>query len=159
MSSSSYNIGKTAVTSGALFGLAMGVMNGVRSGAGAGIASGLAMGVVFGLAIAGFLHWQSKKAGKLRVEFEREGVVRDAPANIGAAGGWLFLTKERVVWIPHALNVGAKRVEIPLAEITAAKPSGRKLEIVTSARSWTILVRASDDWATAIAPLPTARLV
>lgn len=151
----------TAAILGAAFGLLMGTYNGIRSGMGAGIASGIVMGVVFGLAIGGFMFFQHSKAGTWRKEFEVEGLVRDAPANHGAAGGWLFLTKQRVVWIPHAFNVGAKRLEIPLGDITGAKPNGRrKLDVHTTAGLKTFLVSESDEWAPAIAPaLPDARVV
>lgn len=154
------NIVKSSLLAGALFGLAMGTYNGLRSGAGAGIASGILMGIVFGLAIAGFMFWNHSKAGAWRKEFEPEGLVRDAPANLGGAGGWLFLTKQRVVWIPHALNVGAKRLELSLGTITGAKPNGRKLDVHTTAGQKTFLVRESDEWAAAISPaLPDARVV
>ncbi len=154
------SIVKSAFLAGALFGLAMGAYNGMRSGMSAGIASGILMGVVFGLAIAGFLLFQHSKAGTWRKEFEAEELVRDAPANLGGAGGWLFLTKQRLVWIPHALNVGAKRLEIPLGDITGAKPNGRKLDVHTTSGLKTFLVKSSDEWAPAIAPaLPDARVV
>lgn len=153
------HIASSALTAGAMFGLGMGALNGVRFGMGAGIASGLAMGAVFGLAIGLFLRWQHKKAGVLRAEFQAEGVERDGPANVGAAGGWLFLTKQRLVWVPHALNIGAKRIEIPLGDIKSANAKGRKLEILTTAGPRSFLVRTSDEWAAALGSLPTARVV
>ena len=142
-----------------MFGVGMGAFNATRYGMTSGIASGLGMGVAFGLAVAGFLHWQHKKAGLAREQFGAEGLELDAPCNMGPAGGWLFLTKQRLVWIPHALNVGAKRVEIARADITSTKAKGRKLEILTTAAPQTFLLRATDEWAAAITSLPSARVV
>lgn len=140
------------------FGLAMGLVNGVRSGLTSGIGSGVIAGLLFGAAIAGFVHYQANKFSKLRPKYEPEGLVIDGGANLGGVGGWLFLTKQRLVFEPHGANAkNAKRVEIPLGDIKEVKPGSGKLvrrfEVATANTSHSFLVENRDKWLESFAPL------
>ena len=82
----------------------------------------------------------------------------DGGANLGGAGGYLFLTKQRIVFEPHGANSkSAKRVEIPLGDIKEVRPAGGKLvrrfEVVTARGTHSFLVENRDAWLTAFAPL------
>jgi hypothetical protein len=127
----------TALQTGVPFGLVMGVFYSGRGGG--AIAMGIVNGVAFGLAMAGFLAWQAKRASRVKQPYEAEGIVHDGPANHASTtsvGGWLILTKQRLIFEPHKVNVGGKRIEISRQDIVAAMPGQgllpNKLEIVTS---------------------------
>jgi hypothetical protein len=140
------------------FGLALGLVNGFRSGLASGVGSGILCGLLFGAAIAGFVHYQSNKFAKLRPKYEPEGLVLDSGANVGGVGGWLFLTKQRLVFEPHGANAkSAKRIEIPLGDIKEVKPGGGKLvrrfEVVTASATHSFLVESRDKWLESFAPL------
>lgn len=144
-----------ALKTGVPFGLCMGLFYSSR-GSGA-IAMGIANGVLFGCAMAGILAWQQKRSAKLRAHYEAEGLVHDGPANYGAAGGWLVLTKQRLVFEPHKLNLGlGKRAEIAVADIGGARRGDgvlpNKIAVVTHAnQTFQFVVRNRDEW---LAKLP-----
>lgn len=140
------------------FGLALGLVNGFRSGLSSGLGSGILCGLIFGGAIAGFVHYQVNKFAKLRPKYEPEGLVIDGGANLGGVGGWLFLTKQRLVFEPHgANNKSAKRVEIPLGNITEVKPASgrlvRRFEVATANTTHSFLVENREKWLESFAPL------
>lgn len=83
--------------------------------------SGITGGVLFGLMMAAFMRSQEKRVVIIREEFAAEGLVLDAAANIGGTGGWLFLTKQRLVFVAHKYNFGKKRVELALPTIAALR--------------------------------------
>jgi hypothetical protein len=146
---------RNALMTGVPFGLLMGLAYAER-GTGA-LAMGIANGVAFGCAMAGFMAWQRKRAAKLRAAYDAEGLVHDGPANFGAAGGWLFLTKQRLVFEPHKLNLGlGKRTELAVADIAGVRAGdgalANKIAIVTT-RNQTVqfVVRDRDEW---LAKLP-----
>ncbi|HUS32773.1 MAG TPA: hypothetical protein VMZ53_29935, partial [Kofleriaceae bacterium] len=99
---------KTFLIAAIPFGVALGVVNGVRQGWKSGVGSGVLCGLLFGALITWFISRQARRFETLRPKYEPEGIVLDAPANLGGAGGWLILTKQRLVFEPHKLNVGAK---------------------------------------------------
>ena len=144
-----------ALKTGVPFGLCMGLFYSSR-GSGA-IAMGVAMGIAFGCAMAGFMAWQRKRSAVLRAQYEAEGLVHDGPANYGAAGGWLVLTKQRLVFEPHKLNLGmGKRAEIAVADIGGARPGDgalpNKIAVVTrSNQTLQFVVRNRAEW---LAKLP-----
>lgn len=140
------------------FGLAMGLVNGMRSGLSSGLGSGIVTGLLFGAAITAFVRYQSNKFAKLRPKYEPEGLVIDGGANLGGIGGWLFLTKQRLVFEPHGANAkNAKRVEIPLGDIRGVSPGSGKLvrrfEVATANGSHSFLVENRDKWLESFAPL------
>lgn len=112
---------ENTLRTGVPFGIAMGIYNGMQHGATEGVASGLATGALFGVIMAAFMRSQQKRVVILREEFAAEGLVRDAAANIGGTGGWLFLTKQRLVFVAHKYNFGKKRVELALPTIAALR--------------------------------------
>jgi hypothetical protein len=148
---------KTFLIAAIPFGLALGLVNGIRSGWQSGVGSGVLCGVLFGGLITWFMHRQARRFEKIRPKYEPEGIVLDAPANLGGTGGWLILTKKRVVFEPHKLNVGGKPVEIPLGEIKEVRPASGKLvrrfELVTATATHSILVENRDQWLAAFTPL------
>lgn len=145
------------VMAGVPFGAALGLVGGWKHGLASGLGSGIACGLMFGLAIATFVHVQSKKFARLRPTYEKEGLVLDGGANLGGKGGWLFLTKQRLVFEPHGVNVGAARVEIPLGTITEVRPASgmlvRRFEVLVPGKTYSFLVEKRDQWLESFAPL------
>ena len=148
---------KTMLLAGVPFGLMLGLVNGVRQGWQSGVGSGVLCGALFGFLIAFFLRRQAQRFEKLRPQYEPEGIVLDAPANLGGAGGWLILTKQRLVFEPHKLNVGAKRISVRLADITDVRPAQGKLvrrfEVVEKASTHSFLVENREQWLAAFTRL------
>jgi hypothetical protein len=144
---------KNAARTGIPFGIFMGFYQGLAShppSAAVGVIAGTASGVLFGGAMAAFMQSQTKKAALLREEFTAEGLLFDAAANLGAKGGWLFLTKRRLVFVPHKLNIGAKRVELELPAIAAMREltgMRRGVEIgTTDTQRYTFVVTDRAKW-------------
>ncbi|MBL9174784.1 MAG: hypothetical protein JNL10_14700 [Verrucomicrobiales bacterium] len=121
---------KTALMVGAAFGTPMGVLAGVvmgiARGSSAGILFGLATaiasGLAFGVTTAGFMAVQRRRIAIARPEFTGEQLLHDGPANHflngEGVGGWLFLTRERLLFRSHQFNVQPHEWSIPLADIT-----------------------------------------
>jgi hypothetical protein len=100
---------------------------------------------------------QVRRFEKLRPKYEPEGIVLDAPANLGGAGGWLILTKKRLAFEPHKLNVGANRLELALGDISEVRPATGKLvrrfEVVARGQTHSFLVENREQWFAAFTPL------
>src|SRR5205809_520525 len=108
---------KTALITGVAFSIPMGLIAGflfgVARGFSAGVTFGLVIGptsgLVFGLAMAGFIAIQRRRFARTRSDFTGEQLLHDGPANHflngEGVGGWLFLTKERLLFRPHQFNV------------------------------------------------------
>ena len=107
---------------GLLTGVAMGSLCGLSVGTKTGLAIGLLSGVAFGLAMACFFAIQRGRFALARPELTGEDVLHDGPANHflngEGVGGWLFLTKERVVFRSHQFNIQPHELSVPLTEIT-----------------------------------------
>ena len=148
---------KMMALTGVPFGLMLGLVNGIRNGWQSGLGSGVVCGLLFGFLIAFFLKRQAQRFEQLRPQYEPEGIVLDSPANLGGVGGWLFLTKQRCVFEPHKLNVGAKRVDMKLGDITEVRPAQGKLvrrfEIVAKGAAHSFLVENREQWLAAFTPL------
>lgn len=148
---------KTMLLAGVPFGLMLGLVNGVRQGWQSGVGSGVVCGAVFGLLIGLFLQRQARRFEKLRPQYEPEGIVLDAPANLGGAGGWLILTKQRLVFEPHKFNMGAKTLSVKLGDITEVRPAHGKLvrrfEVVAQGAAHSFLVENREQWLAAFTPL------
>ena len=125
---------KTALINGTAFGVPMGVLAGVvmavARGLSFGVPFGLAMaaasGAAFGLATAGFMAIQRRRFSRARAEFIGEQLVHDGPANHflngEGVGGWLFLTKKRLLFRSHQFNVHRHELSVPLKEIAEVQP-------------------------------------
>jgi hypothetical protein len=73
-----------------------------------------------------------------------------------AIGGWLVLTKQRLVFEPHKLNVGGKTLDIAADDIAGARPGDgvlpNKIAVVTrSGQTLSFVVRDRAAW---LAKLP-----
>jgi hypothetical protein len=125
---------KTALISGAAFGVPMGVLAGgvmaITRGFSFGMSFGLAMavasGAAFGLAMAGFLAIQRRRFSRARAELTGERLLHDGPANHflngEGVGGWLFLTKERLLFRSHQFNVQRHELSVLLKDIAEVQP-------------------------------------
>jgi hypothetical protein len=155
---------KNTLKTGVPFGIFIGIYQGIQPGPPGpwwGPVSGAVGGALFGVTMAAFLRSQAKRATVLREEFAAEGLVLDAGANLGGAGGWLFLTKQRLVFIAHKYNVGtkSKRVEIALPTIAALRElTGlrRGVEVgTTNAERYTFVVEHREKWIEALSTAVT----
>jgi len=159
---SEFSFSKMALKTGVPFGIFMGVYQGFASrppSVAVGLIAGTASGVLFGATMGLFMRSQHKKAGVLREEPSAEGLLFDAAANLGAKGGWLFLTKQRLVFVPHKLNVGAKRIELAVKNIAALRENSglraRGIDVGSvseggSTQQHSFVVEKRDEWMKAI---------
>jgi hypothetical protein len=148
---------KNTLRMGIPFGAFMGLFNAMQhdpADVRGGVVSGLVTGALFGVTMAAFLRSQQKRAATLRKDLEGEGLTLDAPANLGAAGGWLFLTSKCLVWVPHRFNIGAKRREIALPTITVLREvTGyrRGMEVgISETERYLFVVGAGAKWIEAV---------
>lgn len=150
---------QNALKTGVPFGIVMGLYFATQGSAGAALISGAVAAVPFGCVMAGFLEWQHKRSATLIARYESEGVFHHGPANHMAStaiGGWLVLTKEHLVFEPHKLNIGGKRLELATGDIAGARPGDgvlpNKIAIVTrSGQTLQFVVRDRAAW---LAKLP-----
>jgi hypothetical protein len=117
---------KTALSSGAAFGLCMSFCFIILFGLRKGLLLGAIAGVLFGIAIAMFVFIQSKsELAQISLE-EAERLLKDGPANHfvrgESVGGWLFLTNKRLVFKSHQMNVQVHKLSLPLEQLTEARP-------------------------------------
>ena len=156
---------KTALIAGVAFGIPMGIFFGVRmgiirgfsAGVSFGLVSGAACGLAFGLAIADFMVIQRRRFSRARPEFRGEELLHDGPANHflngEGVGGWLFLTRERLLFRSHQVNLQPHELSLPLAEIAEVQPvrtarifpNGLRL-VTRSGREERFVVEARRRW-------------
>jgi hypothetical protein len=126
---------RIGVATGLFFGAAMGVWVTVAhlaSGGGLGEALafggalGAGAGLFFGVGMAAFSAWLRRRSESSRPRFEAQGLVYDGPANhtfgVVANGGWLWLTRDRLVFEPHAVNVDRDTWAVPRGRVLEAEP-------------------------------------
>jgi hypothetical protein len=125
---------KTALITGIAFGIPMGLLTGIRvgivlgvsAGVRSGLVGGIAMGLAFGIAIASFMAMQRRRFSGARPEFTGERLLHDGPANHllngEGVGGWLFLTRERLLFRSHSFNLQPHELSVPLSEIAEVLP-------------------------------------
>jgi membrane-anchored protein YejM (alkaline phosphatase superfamily) len=82
-------------------------------------------GVGFGLAMAGFAAYLKNKFQKNPLTFpDGEQIIKEGVANhknkLEAAGGYLYLTDQRLLFQPHKFNFNSQQIEIPLGEVSKA---------------------------------------
>jgi hypothetical protein len=99
----------------------------LRGGWRAGLLGGVLAGVLFGLFTALFQNSprvQRSAQPQLRVD---ERILRAEPANhgagLGAMGGWLVLTTQRLVFKTHSFNLRKYELSLPLSSITSVEPT------------------------------------
>jgi hypothetical protein len=147
-----------ALKTGAPFGAAMGLFFAAQHGGTRGLVAGLAAGALFGCAMAAIMKWQHARATTVIAPYEAEGIVRHGPANhmAGTAiGGWLVATKQRLVFEPHKLNFGGKRIELAMDDIAGARRGDgvvrNKIAVVTrGGQTLQFVVRDRDAWLAAL---------
>lgn len=93
-----------------------------------GLFGGLFSGIGFGLAMAGVNVYLKNKFQKDPLIFpDGETLIKEGAANLKnkmeGAGGWLYLTDQKLVFRPHSFNFNNQPTEIPLDEISEALPS------------------------------------
>jgi len=125
---------KTALITGVAFGIPMGLLAGVVFGIVRGLSNGVVFGLVtaaisglaFGLAMAGFIAIQRRRFAQARPDFTGEQLLHDGPANHflngEGVGGWLFLTKERLLFRSHRFNFQRHELSMPLEDIAEVQP-------------------------------------
>lgn len=101
-------------------------MAGIAPGLSGGVLFGLMAGGAFGLIMASFKAMQMRRFTQARSEFTSEELLHDGPANHllnrESVGGWLFLTKKRLLFRSHPINVQRHELSVPLAEIAEVQP-------------------------------------
>ena len=166
---------KTALITGVAFGIPMGLLAGVVFGIAHGFSSGVRFGlmlapisgVAFGLAMTGFMAIQRRRFAQGRSQFTGEQLLHDGPANHflngEGVGGWLFLTKERLLFRSHQFNIQRHELSVPLAEIAEVQPVWTAkmfpngLRVVTrSGRAERFVVEARRRWCDEIAKAQTS---
>ena len=138
---------------GLVFGTAMFL---VSSGNGSALRMAIFSGAAFAAFMTVLIVWRDKRGAKVRAPYEAEGIVHDGPANHASNGGWLVLTKQRLVFEPHKLNFSSKRTELGVDDIAGARPGDgvlpNKIVVVTrSNQSLQFVVNGRSAW---LAKLP-----
>lgn len=115
---------KNTLSTGIPFAIGMGLFFALQRGLLAGLILGSISGLLFGLALSAFIEVQRRRM-KLD-QLDGEPVVHQGPANhwLGAEarGGWLVLTKSRLVFRSHGKNIQNQGAEIQLADVVACEP-------------------------------------
>jgi hypothetical protein len=163
------------------FGFLMGAAYSLESPVSTSILVGILGGVACAVAVAGFVAWRDQRftqwVAKAIAPYEAEGIEHQGYAAfgsnatavglaalglIGAFGeraGWLVLTKQRLVFLPHKHSLLGKPIELATADIAAARPghSLRPNTILVGTRSKQSLqlrVRGRNEW---LAKLPSIK--
>lgn len=155
----------TALAAGAAFGVVTGLLAGglvgvlVEPSLGfrLGLAVMLAAGALFAIGTWCFARVTARTFEAARPEFAAETLLHDGPANHRrgweVAGGWLYLTKSRLVFRPHKFNVNTQEWWVPLTEIARVRPARTLLLFRTGLRVLTrsgteqrLVVHRPDRW-------------
>lgn len=156
---------RTGLVAGLAFGLFFGLQQGIRhSNPAGGVAAGLLGGGLFGLIIALFARSKSKALAAPALDESGAAVLFQGPANhfkgVEAVGGKLYLTRDRLRFKSHGLNVQVHEEAYPLAQIKRTEPArtlgiipnglvielddGRRERFVVNGRSeWMAKIRAA----------------
>jgi hypothetical protein len=118
---------KTALTTGAPFGLLMGPLFGFGFQLGVfGVALGALCGVLFGVCMGAFASYQGRKFASENPGAPGEDLIRHGVANrflrLEGVGGYLYLTTERLLFRSHKVNVRNHELSIPLKDIVSVRP-------------------------------------
>src|SRR5687767_1302917 len=118
---------KRFLVSGLPFGLITGSVFAINSDWRSGTILGVVAGSIFGLIVAAFTGSRWVRSSTRADLGQTERVFKDGPAThsrgLTGAGGWLFLTDDRLMFKPHALNFTNEELSIPLADIVEARPA------------------------------------
>jgi hypothetical protein len=119
---------KAFLLSGIPFGITMGLYWGAQSNFFIGIISGIFMGFLFGLLISGFVYIQSKNFKKNSKDIVGDkDIIMEGAANhfcgMESVGGWLYLTREEIIFKSHNVNIQRHEIRVPLNEVKEIKTS------------------------------------
>ena len=114
---------KTLLIAGVPFGIIMSLFYSIVNGVNAGIIGGISSGLLFGLLVSVFVQSQKRKFKKVSSEITNgKDVIIDGGANhfIGkeSVGGWLFLTKDEIIFKSHGFNFQRHQLTIGLNQIS-----------------------------------------
>lgn len=153
---------KTTVLCGAPFGLVLELSNFLRTGMDFGVARALITGLCFGLSMAVFMAWQRSRLASENPCGHEERLLKQGLANhkhksvLKDAGGWLYLTDQRLVFRSHNLNFDNHEQSLPLEDIGEVQtcltawiiPNG--VRVVTSRGEERYVVEDRRSWVEAI---------
>lgn len=102
-----------------------------------GIVSGAVAGILFGLLMAAFSEFQHRGGAKYDPSGPEEAllrweVARRRATNGETADGYLYLTGERLVFLPRHFSLPDDELSIPLGEIFSVRP-GRTVGVLPNA--------------------------
>jgi hypothetical protein len=157
---------RTAVTTGVPFGLVMGLLYflmmsflfGFSSQLLAfGVVQGAGCGALFGVCMGAFVSYQGRKFASENPCAPGEDLIRHGVANhflrLEGAGGYLYLTTERLLFRSHKFNVRDHELSIPLKDVVSVRPfltAGlipNGLEVVRAGRRERFAVEDRHGWA------------
>jgi hypothetical protein len=152
---------KSFMYSSLAFGIPMALFFALQYGAAYGIPIGLACGVAFGALISGFAMYQAKKFTANRPLDAGETLLHEGGANHfasgEAAGGWMYMTDHRLLFVSHAMNAHAHTLSIPAGDIVTAT-KGNTFGVIPNQLAITLgngrtekfVVFGAKEWATLI---------
>ena len=118
----------TFIRSGTLFGLFMFLyFLAVYGPAWAAVVGAATASILFGLTMAAVSGYHARNFRLHPPDLGIELLLKDGPANHffkgSSVGGWIYLTKSRLIFKSHWMNVHKHRFEVPLREISEAEVS------------------------------------
>ena len=119
---------KTFLLAGGVFGVIMGLFITLASNIRVGAMAGTVLGCIFGSLITVFTLIQSRGFKKNRSKLvENKCFLKEGPANhfkgSESVGGWLYLTKDEIIFESHNINIQVHTALIPLNQISELKTS------------------------------------
>ena len=140
---------------------AVSLFAGLEDGLGLAVMLGSVAGLCFGASMAAYAAWQGQRSSSERPTFEAEGLVLDGPANrrtgAAAVGGWLWLTRGRLVFEPYGLNLTTDVWSVPRQRVLEAEPvrtyglvpNGLRV-VLEGGEAATFVVERRADWLAAL---------
>lgn len=133
---------RTGLAAGIAFGLLFGLVQGItHENPAGGLAAGMLGGTVFGIVIALFARSKGRALAAPAVDEDGEPVILQGPANhfkgIESVGGKLYLTRARLRFRSHGLNVQTHEASYPLDTIRSVEPA-RTLGIIPNGLAVTL---------------------
>lgn len=115
----------TILRAGVPFGILMGIFNSFAYGSQFGIPAGFVSGALFGSIMALVAQFQARKFTQNRPLLSDEKLIKEGPANhqskMEAAGGWIYFTNSRLLYVSHKGNISNHELAIPLSEIASVE--------------------------------------
>jgi hypothetical protein len=137
------------LTVGIAVGLLPGLMLGVAIGPLQGLLGALLIGGPFGLLTAWVLRRKERVWAEIRAPYESEGLAHHGPASCAHGPGYLMLTTQRLVWMPHLASERDKKIIIAREAITKVRRASLTVNLrieVYTGESVEFLVRDRRAW-------------